>query len=99
MIQTSQQRCLPHTGGGKLNDWSIQGQLEGCAGSLLFALLPALLYCVTTFGMSRELQHVWSLLLLASAPMLMLTTIKVSLVDNLMEHLSLLFHSCCHNAL
>lgn len=47
-------------------------------GALLFSLLPALLYCVTTFGLAWELQHVWSLLLLASAPLLMLTTMKVS---------------------
>ena len=68
-----------------MNDWSIQGRLEGCVGSLLFGLLPALLYCITTFGLARELQHVWSLLLLASAPMLMLTTIKVSSLNSLMR--------------
>ena len=86
------QKCLQHTGGGSLNDWSIQGRLEGCVGSLLFGLLPALLYCVTTFGLAQELQHVWSLLLLASAPMLMLTTIQVSLVDNLITDFRFCFH-------
>lgn len=47
-------------------------------GALLFCLLPPLLYCVTTFGLAWGLQHVWSLLLLASAPPLMLTTMQVS---------------------
>ncbi|KAL3133255.1 hypothetical protein ABBQ38_007137 [Trebouxia sp. C0009 RCD-2024] len=63
-------------GGGRLNEWSVQGRLEGCVGALLFCLLPALLYCVTTFGLTWGLQHVWSLLLLASAPPLMLTTMQ-----------------------
>lgn len=76
--------ALPHTGGGRLNDWSIQGRLEGSVGSLLFGLLPALLYCVTTFGLARELQHVWSLLLLSSAPTLMLTTMKVSFAHSIL---------------
>lgn len=77
-----------------MNDWSIQGRLEGCVGSLLFGLLPALLYCITTFGLARELQHVWSLLLLASAPMLMLTTIKVSLAASLIRFFLLLLAVC-----
>lgn len=56
-------------------------------GALLFALLPALLYTVTNLGPAWDLKHVWSLLLLSSAPLLMLTTMKVR------PQLRLL---CCH---
>ena len=65
-------------GGGRLHDWSIQGRLEGCLGALLFGLLPSLLYSVTNLGLAWDLKHVWSLLLLTSAPALMLTTMKVT---------------------
>ena len=78
---------LRGTGGGRLNDWSLQGRLEGCVGALLFALLPALLYAVTNLGLAWNLRHVWSLLLLSSAPLLMLTTMKVEPLITML---------CCH---
>ena len=67
------------TGGGNVRDWSVQGRLEGCIGALLFSLLPPLLYAVTNLGLPSDMQHVWSLLLLTLAPLLMLTTLQVSL--------------------
>ncbi|KAA6419880.1 MAG: hypothetical protein FRX49_10243, partial [Trebouxia sp. A1-2] len=63
-------------GGGNVRDWSVQGRLEGCIGALLFSLLPPLLYAVTNLGLPSDMQHVWSLLLLTSAPLLMLTTLQ-----------------------
>ena len=61
-----------------MQDWSIQGALEGVVGALLFTLLPPLLYAVTNLGLAFDMKHVWSLLLLTFAPLLMLTTMQVS---------------------
>ena len=85
------------TGGGNVHDWSVQGRLEGCIGALLLSLLPPLLYAVTNLGLPSHMQHVWSLLLLTSAPLLMLTTLQVSLHSSSCMHLLTCPMSCiCH---
>lgn len=66
------------TGGGRTQDWSVQGRLEGAVGAALFSLLPSVLYAVTTLGLPSDLKHLWSLLLLGFGPLLMLTTMRVS---------------------
>lgn len=77
-----------------MRDWSVQGRLEGCIGALLFSLLPPLLYAVTNLGLPSDMQHVWSLLLLTSAPLLMLTTLQVSLRTTCCLHLRICPMSC-----
>ncbi len=80
-----------------MHDWSIQGRLEGCIGALLFSLLPPLLYAVTNLGLPSDMQHVWSLLLLTSAPLLMLTTLQVSLHTTSCTHFRICPMSCMCN--
>lgn len=77
-MQQLSKPCM-NAGGGNLHDWSVQGRVEGCIGALLFTLLPPLLYAVTNLGLPSDLKHAWSLLLLISAPLLMLTTMQVGL--------------------
>ncbi len=90
-------RLCMTTGGGNVRDWSVQGRLEGCIGALLFSLLPPLLYAVTNLGLPSDMHHVWSLLLLTSAPLLMLTTLQVSLHTTSFMHFLICLMSCTCN--
>ena len=55
----------------------VQGSLEGCVGAALTVALPPLLYLVAHRHVIAQSQHLWGLLLLASAPLVLLTVLQV----------------------
>ena len=55
----------------------VQGSLEGCVGAALTVALPPLLYMVAHRNVIAQSQHLWGLLLLASAPLVLLTVLQV----------------------
>ncbi|CAK0743676.1 hypothetical protein CVIRNUC_001488 [Coccomyxa viridis] len=57
----------------------VQGSLEGCVGAALTVALPPLLYLVAHRHVIAQSQHLWGLLLLASAPLVLLTVLQEGL--------------------
>lgn len=55
----------------------IQGSLEGFVAAALTVALPPLLYLVAHRHVIAQSQHLWGLLLLASAPLVLLTLLQV----------------------
>ena len=55
----------------------VQGSLEGCVAAALTVALPPLLYLVAHRRVIAQSQHLWGLLLLASAPLVLLTVLQV----------------------
>ncbi len=58
-------------------DARVQGPLEGFLAALLLILLPAAQYAAAHARALLRAEHAWSLLLLASAPLLFLTCLEV----------------------
>lgn len=66
--------------GGKLSkELQVQADIEGVAATLLLVVLPASLYAVLHSSMLAEWVHLWSLMLLASLPVLFLSIVEVRL--------------------
>ena len=66
----------------------VQGSLEGCVAAALTVALPPLLYLVAHRHVIAQSQHLWGLLLLASAPLVLLTVLQVWSSPTLAYHAS-----------
>ncbi len=64
----------------------IQGSLEGFVAAALSVVLPPFFYIVAYRHVILQRQHLWALLLLASAPLVLLTLLQV-LCSAFHEHL------------
>lgn len=57
----------------------VQAPAEGCCGALILTLLPACLYAIIHWHILGHWVHTWSLLLLASTPILFLSVLEASI--------------------
>lgn len=58
----------------------IQGSLEGFVAAALTVALPPFFYIVAYRHVILQSQHLWALLLLASAPLVLLTLLQVAML-------------------
>ena len=70
-------------GGAKPKTHILQDSADGFAAFLLVTLLPVSVYAATHLSVLFQWVHLWSLLLLATGPLLFVTSLKGAVVDGL----------------
>lgn len=78
MSETEWRSWADFAGGEQIRELMVQAPAEGFCATLILTCLPASLYIVIHWSLMHYWVHVWSIVLLVSAPVLFLSILEVS---------------------